>query len=60
MKYWINKNFRKPYTATGTKLKTEIYSGTTLKSTTEYNGAFVYEDNVLSFINIPGGRIINC
>ena len=48
------------YTATGTKLKTEIYSSTTLKSTTEYCGAFVYEDNKLSYINIPGGRIVNC
>jgi len=47
------------YTATGAKLKTEIYSGTTLKSTTEYSGAFVYEDNKLSYINIPGGRIVN-
>ncbi len=47
------------YTATGGMLKTEIYSGTTLKSSTEYCGAFVYEDNKLSFINIPGGRIVN-
>ena len=46
------------YTATGGMLKTEIYQDGKLKSTTDYNGAFVYENNTLSFINIPGGRII--
>ncbi len=46
------------YTATGGMLKTEIYENGMLESTTEYNGAFVYKDNTLSYINIPGGRIV--
>ena len=46
------------YTATGLKLKTEVYEAGKLKTTTEYSGAYVYENDNLSFINIPGGRIV--
>ena len=46
------------YTATGGMLKTAIYENGNLKSTTEYCGAFVYENDTLAYINIPGGRII--
>ena len=46
------------YTATGGMLKTELYEEDKLKSTTDYCGAYVYEQNNISFINIPGGRII--
>ncbi|NOZ34254.1 MAG: hypothetical protein GXO80_03030 [Chlorobi bacterium] len=46
------------YTATGMKLKTQTYENGNLKNTTEYSGAFVYENNTLSYINIPGGRIV--
>ncbi|MCD4663933.1 MAG: RHS repeat-associated core domain-containing protein, partial [Bacteroidales bacterium] len=46
------------YTATGVKLQTKIYVEGKWQNTTDYAGAYVYENDKLSFINIPGGRII--
>lgn len=51
------------YTASGQKLKT-IYNGDYTGAaaryhTTCYYGAFIYEDDKLSSINIEGGRIMN-
>ncbi len=57
----INLGTRKTlytYTATGMKLQTRTYENGNLKNTSEYSGAFVYENNKLTYINIPGGRIV--
>jgi RHS repeat-associated protein len=46
------------YTSTGLKLKTVEYEKNVLLSTTEYSGAFVYENAQLKYINIPDGRYV--
>ncbi|MEQ9414586.1 MAG: DUF6443 domain-containing protein, partial [Cyclobacteriaceae bacterium] len=46
------------YDATGRKLSQEVYdNGNVLQKTTDYVGEFVYEDDVLQFINTEEGRI---
>jgi len=49
------------YTTDGRKIKTLFYEGTGASEakTTDYCGAFIYENDELSFINIDGGRILN-
>jgi hypothetical protein len=46
------------YSATGSNLTTELWVNGSLSKTTEYSGAFVYEDGQLSYINIPDGRYV--
>ncbi|RAW01109.1 Ig-like domain-containing protein [Pseudochryseolinea flava] len=46
------------YDAGGSKLSMKLYEGTTLKSTTDYVGGFVYENETLSFFAAPGGRVV--
>jgi hypothetical protein len=46
------------YSATGSNLTTELWVNGSLSKTTEYSGAFVYEDGQLSYINIPEGRYV--
>ncbi len=45
------------YTATGVKLQTKVIEETKLTTTTDYSGAYVYIDNKLRYLQIPGGRI---
>ncbi len=54
---FIDKRTKYLYTATGGMLKTVIYDGGMEQSKTEYCGAYVYIDNKLRYIQIPGGRI---
>jgi len=47
------------YTADGTKIQSKFYSDISRQAvTTDYCGAFIYENNVLQQINIAGGRIV--
>ena len=48
------------YSAAGEKLTMKTYQGTTLLTTTNYSGSFVYEGTspVLSFFGSPEGRVI--
>lgn len=45
------------YDATGRKLSQTVLSGTTTKST-DYAGEFIYENDLLQFINHEEGRIV--
>jgi uncharacterized protein RhaS with RHS repeats len=46
------------YSATGSNLSTVLWVNDRTTKTTEYSGAFVYEDRQLSYINIPDGRYV--
>lgn len=46
------------YDAAGSKLTMKLYQGTTLQSTTDYAGSFVYENGVLGFFGSPEGRVV--
>ncbi|MDH5250949.1 MAG: hypothetical protein OEW40_18295 [Cyclobacteriaceae bacterium] len=46
------------YDAGGNKLKMRTYQGTTLQTTTDYVGGFVYENATLSFFGSPEGRVV--
>ncbi|MFN5168110.1 MAG: DUF6443 domain-containing protein [Cyclobacteriaceae bacterium] len=48
------------YDAAGTKLTVRTYQGTTLQTTTNYSGGFVYEGAApaLSFFSSPEGRVV--
>jgi RHS repeat-associated protein len=45
------------YDATGRKLSQQVFGAT--PKTTDYIGEFIYEDNVLKFVNHDEGRVIN-
>jgi RHS repeat-associated protein len=47
------------YDATGAKLVVKNWNGTTLLSTTDYVGSFVYEGGTLKFFASPEGRVVN-
>ncbi|MBT1699008.1 RHS repeat-associated core domain-containing protein [Fulvivirgaceae bacterium PWU4] len=46
------------YDAVGTKLTMKTFQGASLQSTTDYAGAFVYENGTLSFFSSPEGRVV--
>ncbi len=47
------------YTATGAKLRQEVYNATnTLTKSTDYAGEFYYENETLLFLNTQEGRVI--
>lgn len=46
------------YDASGAKLTMKNYQGTTLLLTTDYVGAYVYENDVLKFFGAPEGRVV--
>ncbi len=46
------------YSAGGTKLTMKTYQGTTLQTTTDYVGSFVYENGALQFFSSPEGRVV--
>ncbi|SKC85021.1 DUF6443 domain-containing protein [Ohtaekwangia koreensis] len=46
------------YDASGTKLNTKVFQNTTLLSSTDYVGSFVYDNNNLSFFGSPEGRVV--
>ncbi len=47
------------YDATGGKLRQEVYnSGNVLQKSTDYIGEFIYENNLLQFINTEEGRVV--
>lgn len=46
------------YDAGGTKLTMKTYQGTTLQTTTDYVGSFVYENGALQFFSSPEGRVV--
>jgi RHS repeat-associated protein len=52
-----NKRIEYLYTASGGMLQSTTYIESKKDNTTDYAGAFVYQNNSLSYINIPGGRI---
>jgi RHS repeat-associated protein len=51
-------DIRNTYTAGGAKLKTEVYQNGLAKSTTDYDGRFVYENSKLAYIQSSEGRIV--
>jgi RHS repeat-associated protein len=46
------------YDASGNKFKQRLYSGDTLKATTDYVNGFVYESGNLQFFGSPEGRVV--
>ncbi len=46
------------YDATGVKLAQKVYKSGVLDKTTDYAGEFIYEDNVLQFVQHEEGRIV--
>ncbi|MBI3219204.1 MAG: RHS repeat-associated core domain-containing protein, partial [Bacteroidetes bacterium] len=47
------------YDATGRKLKQEVYNASNaVTKTTDYAGEYIYENNVLQFVNHEEGRIV--
>jgi len=45
------------YDAAGRKLRTEVYENGLLKTTTDYCGPLVYENNIIQYIQTSEGRI---
>lgn len=46
------------YDATGVKLKKEVFENNAMQTATNYFGEFIYEDDVLQFINHEEGRVV--
>lgn len=55
----VNKGYvRYIYTATGRKLRKEVFESGSLSKATDYAGSFVYDNSVLQFAHTPEGRAL--
>jgi RHS repeat-associated protein len=54
-----NENIKYTYDASGRKLMQKVYNASNqIQKTTEYDGEFIYQNDVLQFINHEEGRIV--